>query len=202
MTVTILASDLARILSEASQFAHRGTDLPMINCVRLEADGGRLTAVATDRFRLGASSAELAGGKPRWQIMVPLSQVKLLGGAAKLAGRLARVELYYISGDNGELRLDFDTLSMKVIGMGGHFPKWRDIVASASETPDSFGGYFAVNPQYMATFGKVKRNGGGHMRVRVRSASKVILVLIGDDFVGAIMPVRDQMGEAVPQWAK
>ena len=35
MTVTILASDLTRILSEASQFAHRGTDLPMINCVRL-----------------------------------------------------------------------------------------------------------------------------------------------------------------------
>jgi len=201
MAVTIATVDLARILSEAAVFAETSPDIPSLHAVQLEADGGRLIAVATNRFQLGASAAFLDGGKPRWQILLSLNHVKLISAACRAAGVSAKVELLHIAGAGGELRMYFsDGGELKVVGKVTKLPPWRQLVtAELAEQPQQM---FVIDPQRLAKFGRIKRK-GSQMRVNVPALpNRAVTVMGGADFVGLLMPMRYEHGWLMPEWAK
>lgn len=62
-TITANAESVRELLAGAATQAHSKEDLPAINAVKLYSEGGRLYAVATDRYRLieGSIEGEIAG---------------------------------------------------------------------------------------------------------------------------------------------
>lgn len=87
MSATVLAADLARIISDAAIFSSRDTTLPMINAVQLESTAKHLMAVGTDRFTMGASVAEYTGKGPAFTATMGLPQAQLVAKVA--SGRMA-----------------------------------------------------------------------------------------------------------------
>lgn len=60
-TLTVSAESVRELLAGAATQAHAKEDLPALNAVKIYTEGGRLYAVATDRYRLIEGSVEIEG---------------------------------------------------------------------------------------------------------------------------------------------
>lgn len=180
--------ELVRILSDASIFAGRGWDIPVLRSVQLEATGLDLIAMATDRFTLGCSRTAFTVNE--FKINLDLDDVRTLIGM----GRVRSAEWVTISRNHGVLTFRFDDghvygTEVKVRHTGREFPEVRKFFdQKAEDTIVPFGELVRFNPKYLSRFGRVK--GDGQVELRILSADRIVLVRVGSDFVGAIMPVR------------
>lgn len=200
MTITLQTNELVRILKEAALFAHSSPDIPVINAVHVEARGGDLVAVATDRFVLGASKTEL--DEPgQFLAVLPLRQVKTitqLAGAGKQCFSTVAIDA-----DDKQVRVAFssgETLTLANELEAGAHRAWMGLLkSSASDEPSKA---MDLNPQLVAKFARV--SGATRMRMHFFGHAKPIRVSVGDSFVGLVMPVRMpddvSMDWSVPEW--
>ncbi len=204
MTVQLMTNELTRILKDAQIFASADSTLPSINAVHLEARGGELLAVSTDRFVLGVSKAPLDESGEAFEVALPLRQVKSivqLAGACKQAFSKAALKV-----EDGKLSVAFssgETLTLPVELEVGPHRGWMQLLSAVADEPPSK--LMEINPQLLAKFARVS---GARTRLRLGffGPSKPIRASIGDDFVGLIMPVRIDLKETLewttPDWAK
>lgn len=200
MTITLQTNELVRILKEAALFASSSPDIPVINAVHIEARGGNLVAVATDRFVLGASKTEL--DEPgQFLAALSLRQVKTitqLAGAGKQCFSTVAVDA-----DDKQVRVAFssgETLTLANELEAGAHRAWMGLLkSSASDEPSKA---MDLNPQLVAKFARV--SGATRMRMHFFGHAKPIRVSVGDSFVGLVMPVRMpddvSMDWSVPEW--
>jgi DNA polymerase III sliding clamp (beta) subunit (PCNA family) len=131
VTNAMKAKALHTAVSDALLFAAPpSARLPFLEAVRLEFGGGRLVAVATDRFVLGASRVEYSG-EP-FIVMMAGDDARALVKMAKTVKRdeAARAVAVEVVDAGAQVTFRFSTgESMTVRGLDVQFPKWRQPAA-------------------------------------------------------------------------
>lgn len=204
MTITLQTNELVRILKEAALFAHSSPDIPVVNAVHVEARGGQLVAVATDRFVLGASKTEL--DEPgQFLAALSLRQVKTitqLAGAGKQCFSTVAID-----SDDKQVKVAFssgETLTLPAEVERGAHTAWLKLLDSVPDCEPSKA--MDVNPQLVAKFARLQGARASRMRMHFFGHAKPIRVSVGDSFVGLVMPVRmpDEvsMDWTTPEWLR
>lgn len=209
--ITIPTGELTGLLSDVIPFAYPDDDLPMLNGVRMEWDGGRLHAMTTDRYRIGWSQwdpdddpdediqedmfTRWGGDDDACNIVISLADAKALVKNFKLPVREAVA--CPLTLDFGWERLTvaraastgYSALSNSVEAAGevtNEYPDLRQILANQDALLSVRGVNFT--PKLLADFAKVRPRGS--MEMRFTGPKSLVHVSIGERFVGAIMPVR------------
>lgn len=210
MKLTIKAHQLFTVMSDALQFASSDATIPMLNAVRLETvargDSVDLMAIATDRFTLGVSRAD-ADGDVLPGFNLAATDAKNLVRIAKTAARMQTYRTVDVETDDYTQNVVFTFSSGETVTVRKHehdFPRWRQFFPhdNAGMTDDVSG--IGYTPEYLAKFGKVSAGKRNPMQFFPRTA-KPGVVMIGEDFIGIIMPVRipgetDRGTYSTPVW--
>ena len=195
MKLTLKAHALHTVMSDAIVFAGTDATIPAINGIRLETvQRGAIVdviAVATDRFTLGVSRADGSGDiLPGFNLAA--SDAKNIVRIAKTVARMQSYRTVDVETDDYTQNVVFTFSSGESVTVrksDHEFPHWRQLFPTddAGMADDVSGvGY---TPEYLAKFGKVAASKRNPMRFFPR-VSKPGAVMIGDDFMGIIMPVR------------
>jgi hypothetical protein len=208
MTVTIKASDLVRVLSNALPFAMRGIDLPQLAGVCIEAQDGVFTATATDRYVFGHARTTCTGSLDG-QAILRLADVETLLSLYRpsFKGRGKVSPTISVSAEQkGEHRIlrfaldeveTFDVAAELGIGfrtVKAEFPKYVGIFDKTRSKKVGLDRGIALDPTKLAKFARVNHSLSDPMRVYVYGPSSAVIIEFGDYFVGMIMPVR--LGDA------
>lgn len=208
--ITIPTSELTGLLADVAPFADPDDDIPQTHCVRLEWDGDRLHALATDRHCLGWATwhpdddlgpgeeaqddlfTEWGGADDPWAITLPLPDAAEHIKVFKLPAKEGRTPL----------TVDFDPdkrrLTVRRSRDTGHsaitiatddpvdveVPDLRKLLADAQRylAPKQV----AYTARLLAGFAKVRPHGP----MVLRFTEGLTHVKIGERFTGAIMPVK------------
>jgi len=81
--VAVKASDLLDLITGAAIAAHSKSDLETLNGVYIKAEGGKLTAFATDRYRLLVGELAAEGESELSNSLIPLTDIKRIIAALK-----------------------------------------------------------------------------------------------------------------------
>src|SRR5688572_25730615 len=205
--ITIPTGDLVGILADVVNLACTEDELPAINTVRLEWDGGMLHALATDTLRIGISSwhpddepegeaqddlfTSYGGADDPWAILLPLDDAKHLIKVFKLPLKEQRSPLTVdLNGDALTVKRARETgypeQTVRVPGRQEPYPDLRKHLAEHAVVKPVAG--LAFNARLLADFAKVRPR--GPMELSFTGAAGLAHVLVGKRFVGAVMPVR------------
>ena len=204
-TIELTARSLAGLVRPVIPFADHSGFTPILGSVRLSVHGDYLTAAATDRFRVGIKRLRLDDAPDGFEAVVPLAAIKqlltvfkptrLLDPVVTLSvedGRLTAVQAY---------GMDFEQAKFTFALAVGDYPKIESVLVGHKPQPSES---IAVHAKYLADFKSAVTTGeplevsfGGHM--------KPVIVTAGEDFIGAVMPVRPQRedggtGSAFSDW--
>lgn len=193
----IRAKDLADALADALLFAGNDYTLPVLNGIRLEADGVQLTAVGTNRYVLGVRKVELPSDA--FTFLLNRDDTKDLISLLKTRqhthkrGPEVSVAVAEPNGPgNGRLMtVKTDALTVQYNEVPGEFPKWRGLVENmkANEKKDTVG-TCGLNAHYLALFSRLSTVGPmTPLRLTTTGANDGVQLSAGD-FWGALMPVR------------
>ena len=196
MKLTLKSHALHTVMSDAIVFAGTDATLPALNGIRIETvQRGAIVdviAVATDRFTLGVSRADGSGDiLPGFNLAA--SDAKNIVRIAKTVARMQSYRTVDVetSDDDLNVMFVFSTGETVTVRKSDHeFPRgWRQLFpADDAGMADDVSG-IGYTPEYLAKFGKVAASKRSPMRFFPR-VSKPGVVMIGDDFMGIIMPVR------------
>lgn len=199
MKLTLKAHALHTVMQDALAFSSTGmtthTYSPALNGIRIETvqqgETVDILAVATDRFTLGVSRAD-AGGDVLPAFNLTSSDAKNIVRIAKTVARMQSYRTVDVetSDDDLNVMFVFSTGETVTVRKSEHeFPRWRQLFpADDAGMSDDVSG-IGYTPEYLAKFGKVAASKRNPMRFFPR-AMKPGAVMIGDDFMGIIMPVR------------
>jgi DNA polymerase III sliding clamp (beta) subunit (PCNA family) len=199
--VAVKASDLLDLITGAAIAAHSKSDLESLNGVYIKAEGGKLTAFATDRYRLlvGELAGEGEGEGELSNSLIPLADIKRIIAALKGL-------------DKSDLRREVVSLTragdiLTVAIKGGTLT----ITIASVQTPPPYEHLFAgepapiseiqLNADFLAAFAKVPGGGKAGQRFIFTGSSTVagkvivkpIRVMIPHDTInwrGLLMPMR------------
>jgi hypothetical protein len=215
----IRADELHRLLSDVLPFAGTDDTLPMLRCVHIESDGKRLLAATTDRFTMGVSKVDIPEGGDHGvlqdvQFLLGPTDVSTLIKIAKTVKRDIYSRFVTIS-KIGEIPPGctvptftyrfafFSGESITVKPFDAEFPKFKQLIPSGEPIARAMSAFTA---SYLAKFDKVANDSG---RIQIYSfddneygGAKPTVVLIGNNFIGMIMPVRcpEGAGYRKPGW--
>jgi len=136
---TVKAEDFATAVSQASAAAGRDEMLPLLTGVRLELEGGKITLMATDRFR--ASLRDLDWYPESTDVSAQaLIPARVLGDTARALAGSGEVTIAVATSVSGDGMIGFEGS----IGNGvrrtttrlldGDFPRVRQLFAAQAET--------------------------------------------------------------------
>lgn len=196
-TFTINALDAIEGITAVLPHASKDGTVPAISSLLFRADGNHLEIVATDRYTLGCYRAPGQGDKD-FYCLLTVAQVKDLLAIIKMGQREWKViptdvvfTLDEINNDGGKSGYHFQveagqkTHVLKGATLDATFPPYASLVPTVDEGRD--GSVQAVfNTMFMAKFAKA----GDIMSCWQQSPTKPMLVRVGDNFFGIIMPVR------------
>ena len=184
------AADLYNALKTVMVFAGNDDTVPVLTAVRLESDPlTGLTLTATDRYTAGRVTLFYAGAPidvliGRREITAALPILK-----GMISGKGQNVASVAIEVGGGMVRfVGLDGSSVTVFTMEGEHPKVTHLFPT--EDKPSLNTPVALDPAYLARFAKVTRAAREPMRLWFHGARSPVLVKIGENFVGLIMPVR------------
>jgi hypothetical protein len=213
---TVPGMRLARIIQDVLPFAADGQgvdDLSQLRGVLLEAQGGTLTATATDRYSLAHSRGECEGSLPG-RLLIRRSEARLL--AETFRSSRAPVAIYVT--DAGPVKVvrfagksigdvtpdgeDPDSygygpevgelVDVTVRTMREPFPTY-DTLFNDGEKPSGVSQAIGVNPKLLTRCSAAVdgRDVTSEMRVYTYGdPNRQIRVEVGDDFAAVIMPIK------------
>jgi hypothetical protein len=207
--ITIATGDLTGVLSDVIPFASKAEEIVEVNAVRLEWDGHRFHALATDRYRLGWSQwdpddepdgdaqddlfTEWGGADDPWGITLSLADAKDLVTVFKLPAKEWNCPLTLDYRGVSTLQVaraketgySALTATMNGIDSTAGFPDLRELLAKADRLePLTARAYSA---KLLADFAKVRPRGNA---MEMKFAHGLTHVVIGERFTGAIMHIR------------
>jgi len=197
--VAVKASDLLDLITGAAIAAHSKSDLETLNGVYIKAEGGKLTAFATDRYRLLVGELAGEGEGELSNSLIPLADIKRIIAALKGL-------------DKSDLRREVVSLTragdiLTVAIKGGTLT----VTIPNAQTPPPYEHLFAgdpapiseihLNANFLAAFAKVPGGGKEGQRFIFTGSSTVagkvivkpIKVIIPHDTInwrGLLMPMR------------
>lgn len=188
---SVPVADLARVLDDASLFASRSGDIPILNAVHLESTAERLITVATDRFTLGSATTNYLKDTPgaEFSAVLKLGQAQILSRIAKSCK--AAFSNVRISADDASATFEFTSGERLTLPTGvdgaGKLPDWRKVIGALSDNDDAVS-VIGFSPAYLAKFSKVTN--ANRMAIKFAGPRRGALVSISDEFLGVIMPIR------------
>lgn len=182
MSVTINAHQLGRLLDKTAN--HMGGEhIEMLNGIRLDVDARHLHAVASDRYTMAVARYALTDNEDEpWTRTIPAEYLPALREWAS-----SHQGDQWITIEAGEDRIVFDsarTTYSVAVNRGLEFPDWRGILRTLTENTIDGEPFPRLNSTYLARFDDC-----GIVRVRLTADTKAAL-LFGEEFIGAVMPVR------------
>lgn len=213
--VTITAASLATAITAVLPFAGTDDTLPMLAAVRCEVMNGELWLATTDRYTVGAHRVALHPDYPQsddFAVTLPLSVAKQALAIVKLGQSefkgIETVVTLEVEDRHVRVTAGMDTHLLKGRASEDAFPQWRHFFAAPAKDDAVTDRFFAFNPALLARFGKIGGGKTATMTCYMQSATKPMMVQIGDDFFGVVMPVRSPEGrthggvmrDALPGW--
>ena len=197
--VSVKACDLLDLITGAAIAAHSKSDLESLNGVYLKAEGGKLTAFATDRYRLLVGELAAEGESELSSSLIPLADIKRIIAALK---GLSKIDL---SREVVSLTRAGDILTVAI--KGGTLTVSIPNVQTAPPYEHLFAGDPApiseihLNADFVAAFAKVPGGGKAGQRFIFTGSSTVagkvivkpIRVMIPHNTInwrGLLMPMR------------
>ena len=196
--VAVKASDLLDLISGAAIAAHSKSDLESLNGVYLKSEGGKLTAFATDRYRLLVGELAAEGESELSNSLIPLTDIKRIITALKALNKadLGReVVSLTRAGDILTVAIKGSTLSVNI--PDNKCPPYEQLFTSEPAAISEI----HLNADFLAAFAKVPGGGKAGQRfiftgsdtVAGKVIVKPIKVLIPHDTInwrGLLMPMR------------
>lgn len=186
--------DFFGLINQVKALAGRDDTLPMLNAIRLEVAANELTATATDRYTLGTARLVI-DGKTGGDIvgLLPLREVEKLQRIFKPAAR-TNPTLTLTFGDNGlgvcetASLAGLPNLQVGLPWLDAKFPAFRTIL-EAPQIGREIAETVGFNADYLARFRHAVRD-SEPLVLKPQTHNKVLMIYVGDHFIGAIMPVR------------
>jgi len=126
---TAKAADIVRAIRSVAYCASLSAIKPELQSVLFYGDGGKLTAVATDSFRLAEKTVPLRAGGSVPELLIPARNaaelMKILDGIS------GDVELYY---NDNQLSTQTETIYYTSRLLDGAFPNYRQILPKSFTT--------------------------------------------------------------------
>ena len=177
---------LLTLLEGVSSHASKDKSFPTLNAVQLESEGGRLTARATDRYRLIEGTLHALDGRLD-KSLVSLEDIKRIITLCK-AHKANRVQLSRIG----------NTLTISSLGdaitfslLEGNYPPMEELLLKSEGDPVAVEG-MAFNPAFMADYAKIAGKGAA-IKVYFTGEGKPMRVRITGDAItwrALLMPMR------------
>ncbi|MFY2788501.1 hypothetical protein [Rhodococcus sp. MALMAid1271] len=193
VTFSIQSREFVDTLTTALTFALRDSTLPMLDGVDLNIFKGQLVTTATDRFRLALIRSEideLDGADGRLGFLDYATARKLIA-LMKPAGRGRGMTLAPLTVTVADGRLTVDNRLEKVTVAISTVVTPPDVIKLITESiarEAKSSRDWAVNPKLLASFARA--SSGEMAAVRVNDPTRPLIVSIGDNFIGLLMPVR------------
>jgi hypothetical protein len=192
-SATVQLGALSELLTGASTHAGKDKALPTLNAVLIKGEGGRISATATDRYRLIEGTIEGEGEIAA--SLIPLDDVKRI--LALLKGEGTRVDSLPVT-----LTRLGDVLTVSVRGNSisatlcdGKFPDTDYLLTPPINPSGSDLGVTDIvsfNPAFFADYAKVAGK-GKPVTITFTGKGKLMLIGLGGDKVewrAALMPMR------------
>jgi DNA polymerase III sliding clamp (beta) subunit (PCNA family) len=177
---------LRELLEGAITHAHKDKDLPALNAVMLEGEGGYLTARATDRYRLIVGKIEVMEGELTASL-VSLTDIKRIVALAK-EGKISNKVTFNRIGDLLTVSAGGNSLTLTIVE-ANYPPSFDDLLnkgeVSALDT-------IAFNPSYFSDYAKIVGK-GVQVKVTFKGENKPITIgLLGNkvEWRALLMPMR------------
>ena len=177
---------LRELLEGAITHTHKDKDLPALNAVMLEGEGGYLTARATDRYRLIVGKIEVMEGELS-PSLVSLTDIKRIVALAK-EGKISNKVTFNRIGDLLTVSAGGNSLTLTIVE-ASYPPSFDDLLnkgeVSALDT-------IAFNPSYFSDYAKIVGK-GVQVKVTFKGENKPITIgLVGDkvEWRALLMPMR------------
>ena len=176
---------LRELLEGAITHAHKDKDLPALNAVMLEAEGGYLTARATDRYRLIVGKIEVMEGELS-PSLISLSDIKRIVALAK-EGKISNKVTFNRIGDLLTVSAGGNSLTLTIVE--ANYPPFDDVFNKGEVTAlDTI----AFNPAFFSDYSKIVGK-GVQVKVTFNGENKPITIgLLGDkvEWRALLMPMR------------
>ena len=176
---------LRELLEGAITHTHKDKDLPALNAVMLEGEGGYLTARATDRYRLIVGKIEVMEGELTASL-VSLTDIKRIVALAK-EGKISNKVTFNRIGDLLTVSAGGNSLTLTIVE--ANYPSFNDIFNKGEVTAlDTI----AFNPAFFSDYSKIVGK-GVQVKVTFNGENKPITIgLLGDkvEWKALLMPMR------------
>ena len=190
-TLTVSAVALLELLEGASTHADKGKSaLPALSSVEIKAEGGRLIARATDRYRAIVGEIEGEGGDLA-PSLISLTDIKRVIALSK-DSKLARIA-FNRAGDLLTISVNGSAITLNLMS-DNYPPDFNYLFDKGEPTPM---GEIAFNPAFMADYSKInaKSNYGATnpVKLQFRGANHPIHIVLAGDKVkwrALLMPMK------------
>ena len=176
---------LRELLEGAITHTHKDKDLPALNAVMLEGEGGYLTARATDRYRLIVGKIEVMEGELTASL-VSLTDIKRIVALAK-EGKISNKVTFNRIGDLLTVSAGGNSLTLTIVE--ANYPPFDDVFNKGEVTAlDTI----AFNPAFFSDYSKIVGK-GVQVKVTFNGENKPITIgLLGDkvEWRALLMPMR------------
>ena len=176
---------LRELLEGAITHTHKDKDLPALNAVMLEGEGGYLTARATDRYRLIVGKIEVMEGELTASL-VSLTDIKRIVALAK-EGKISNKVTFNRIGDLLTVSAGGNSLTLTIVE--ANYPSFNDVFNKGEVTAlDTI----AFNPAFFSDYSKIVGK-GVQVKVTFNGENKPITIgLLGDkvEWKALLMPMR------------
>ena len=168
-SVTLQLGHALELLEGAATHAHAKSDLPTINAVKISAGEGKVTATATDRYRL--IEGTIAGEGELSDSLISLADIKRITALLKGEGKRAESLPVTISraGDMVSVSVRGNAITLNAVT--GNYPDTAQFLDDTSEPVELT--QIGFNPALMADYAKIASRGS-------KSAIGVRLVFKGE----------------------
>lgn len=208
--ITLTATQLRDLITPVIPHASKDQTYPSLCAVRIRTAGQYVTAIATDRYRLGFQRIRLAGeGELLSAFDAAVSVAVLKRIMAMFRPTRWHNPVLELDADADRLRVSLtDTMTEQTAGTGDvdglagatltfalhndiPYPPLDRLVRAALEgKPDEVAATAVLNPQFLADFRIGQPRYVPLQLTPTGGPAKSWLIRVGDDFIGMLMPVR------------